>query len=76
MPTCVCPGAVLGPIAKAAFDPDVYDCARCGHSIGAHDDATGGCSVEVGWTPEVRQAEAARKSTRLDFSLPDDDLLG
>lgn len=40
---CKCPGAVYCDDAKVAFDPDVYDCERCGHMNGFHCGPNGEC---------------------------------
>lgn len=44
---CDCPGAVHGPAAAAAFDPSVYDCARCGHGNLMHDGPGGACTASA-----------------------------
>ncbi len=42
---CMCPGAVYDEHAAKTFDPDPYDCTRCGHMNGSHDGPNGECSV-------------------------------
>lgn len=45
---CDCPGPVQGADAKAAFDPDMYDCTNCGHLLGFHDGPNMECSHQEG----------------------------
>jgi len=44
---CQCAGAVYGDHAKAAFDPDPYDCANCGHMNGDHHGPNGECTARA-----------------------------
>jgi hypothetical protein len=38
-----CPAAVYCEQAARTFDPDIYDCARCGHLNGDHCGPDGEC---------------------------------
>ncbi len=41
---CGCTGAIYCKDASVAFDPDVYNCARCGHMNGSHSGPNGECT--------------------------------
>jgi protein gp37 len=44
---CPCTAAVHGEDARCAFDPDIYECAQCGHLIGDHCGPSGECTGRV-----------------------------